>query len=596
MEQRISRSILLAIALAGVVAAGGVLGDLSVPAYADNGVSPAMTKWVDAMPIPPAASPANNPLYKGADYYEIAMTAHQHYFHSDLGPATVWTYGVAGQPGVYLGPTIVAKSDRPVVIKWINQLPTNLNLFPLKDSIDPTLPGADLPSGRAIPHLHGGHTAAQFDGTPNQWWTADGATGPDYVTDTFTYLNDQPAALYWYHDHALAVTRLQPYLGLAAAYLMLDNVDNGKTIAGQRVPSGPYHLPVVLQDKTFNDDGTLWYPTQGISEVHPVWVPEFFADTPVINGKAYPFLDAQPRRYRLRFLNGSQARFYNVRFDFAGASLPFFIIGSEGGLLPAPAPATSLLIAPGERFDVIVDFTNAPLGSIVMMTNDAPAPYPDGGEIELPELMQIRINTPVPASDPDRSAPPDQLKLRPVPRLNAMSNVPPRDVVLKENADPEDNPVEVLLNGYHFMDPTTDFVKAGVTETWRWINLTGDAHPMHTHLVTFQVVDRQRFDDDGFESAWQAYLDSGRDPALKPDVTNYLQDSPLPPAPEELGYKDTVKAYPGFVTRVRAKFVLPSTATLGVIDGHPSYGKWVYHCHILEHEENDMMRPFEVIP
>ena len=171
----------------------------------------------------------------------------------------------------------------------------------------------------------------------------------------------------------MGATRFKPYLGLAAAYLIFDNIDNGNTINGQKVPAGygKYHLPLVIQDKQFNVDGTLFYPTEGISATHPIWVPEFFGDTPVVNGKAYPFLDAQPRRYRLRLLNGSQARFYNLHFQLGGIDLPFWVIGSEGGLLPAPAQKSSLLIAPGERFDVIVDFTGIPLGSTVMMTNDA---------------------------------------------------------------------------------------------------------------------------------------------------------------------------------------------------------------------------------
>ncbi len=233
-------------------------------------------------------------------------------------------------------------------------------MFPLLDAIDSTIAGSDVPTGAAIPHLHGGHTAARFDGTPMQWWTRNGKTGPDYVTDTFTYLNDQPASLLWYHDHTMGATRLKPYLGLAAGYLIFDKVDNGTTINGQKVPSGygKYHLPLVLQDKQFNDDGTLFYPTKASAPPTPKWVPEFFGDTPVVNGKAYPFLDAQPRRYRLRILNGSQARFYNLHFHQVGGSdLPFWVIGSEGGLLPKPAEKTSLLIAPGERFDVIVDLT-----------------------------------------------------------------------------------------------------------------------------------------------------------------------------------------------------------------------------------------------
>jgi spore coat protein A len=590
MQKRGSTAICL-FALVGVLC---LLG--SGPAHAGGGISPAMTKWVDPLPVPPVASPIPNGLKKGSDYYEISMTAHQHQFHSDLGPAVVWTYGVAGEPGVYMGPTIIAQTDRPVVIKWINELPTSLDDFPLKDSIDPTLMGWDLPSGRAIPHLHGGHNAAEFDGTPDQWWTADGQHGADYVTDTFTYMNDQPAGLSWYHDHALAVTRLQPYLGLAAGYLIFDKTDTGTKIAGQIVPSGPYHLPIVIQDKTFNENGTLWYPTEGISETHPVWVPEFFGDTPVINGKAYPYLDAQPRRYRLRFLNGSQARFYNLRIDNAGTPLTFHIIGSEGGLLPAPVAATSLLIAPGERFDVIADFTDVALGTVLTLTNDAAAPYPNGDEPPMPELMKIRIVTPIPQDDPDRSVAGDRMTLPNVPRLNAMKSLPPRDVVLQENPDENDVPVEVILNGLHYSDPVEDFVKAGSTETWNFINLTGDTHPMHTHLVTFQVVDRQLFDDDEYEDAWAAYVASGRNPAMKPVIADYVKGQPIPVPPEEMGYKDTVKSPPGYVTRIRAKFTLPKNASVSYFAGRPTYGKYVYHCHILEHEENDMMRPFIVTP
>ena len=382
------RTLGVTIVCIAVLLGAGLMG-LSNPAYAQSppAKSPPMEKWVDALPVPPVATTTFKPLVSSwADYYQINMTASQHQFHSDLLPATVWTYGQPGKTSVLLGPTIVAKTGRPVVIKWINNLPTALADFPLLNSIDPTIAGAPgfgfgkVPPGAAIPHLHGGATAARFDGTPEQWWTADRLKGPDFVTDTFTYMNDQPASLIWYHDHTLGATRFKPYLGLAAAYLVFDNIDNGTTIRvgslNQKVPAGygKYHLPLVLQDKQFNADGTLFYPTEGISTTHPIWVPEFFGDTPVINGKAYPYLDAQPRRYRLRLLNGSQAAFYNVRFHLEGAGgrdLPFWVIGSEGGLLPAPAQMFNLVIGTGERFDVIVDFTGIALGSTVMMTNDA---------------------------------------------------------------------------------------------------------------------------------------------------------------------------------------------------------------------------------
>jgi len=582
----------------------GLMG-IGTPAYAQ---SPDLERWVDPLPVPPVATKTFVPLLsRVADYYQINMTASQHKFHRDLDPAKVWTYGQPGMTPVLLGPTIVATTGRPVVIKWINNLPTALEDFPLVSSIDRTIAGApgfgfgEVPPGAAIPHLHGGHTAARFDGTPEQWWTADGVKGPDYVTNTFTYLNDQPASLIWYHDHTLGATRLKPYLGLAAAYLVFDKIDNGNTILGQKVPAGygKYHLPLVIQDKQFNIDGTLFYPTEaeGGSGDHSIWVPEFFGDTPVINGKAYPYLDAQPRRYRLRLLNGSQARFYSLHFKLGESDLPFWVIGSEGGLLPQPAQKSSLVIAPGERFDVIVDFTDIAPGSTVMMTNDAKAPYPDGDDdLTVTELMKINIITLV-TGDPDDTMLPANLQLPAISRLAPTPNLKSRDVVAKENMvgpPGEEEPNEMLLNGYHFMDPTTDFIKVGTTETWQWINLTVDAHPMHPHLVTFQVVNRQKIDVAAYTNAWAAYLDSGRT-TTKPDVSSYLTEDPIDPAPEEMGYKDTVKTPPGYVTRTRAKFTLNATSLLDYDWRTKSFGKWVYHCHILEHEENDMMRPFVVV-
>ncbi len=405
----------------------------------------------------------------------------------------------------------------------------------------------------------------------------------------------------------MGATRFKPYLGLAGAYLLVDNVDNGKKIMGQNVPSGygKYHLPIVLQDKTFNADGTLFYPTEGVTPTHPQWVPEFFGDTPVINGTAYPYLDVQPRRYRLRFLNGSQARFYNLHFRLNGTNLRFWVIGSEGGLLPEPAQKTGLVISPGERFDVIIDFKGIPLGSEIMMTNDALAPWPNGDPVDLPELMLIRVNTRVPAGDPDRTVPPTRLKLPVVPSLYISASTPKRDIVLRETMDPVlDEPLEVRLNGYAFMDEVTEKVRAGSTEVWNFINLTEDAHPMHMHLVQFKVLNRQRFDVGRYIADWDAYVDSGRNPALKPVLDDYLIGSPEAPWTEERGYKDTVKAPPSmdptdnsysYVTRVAVRFNLPANSALDYDPVARSYGKWVYHCHILEHEENEMMRPFEVV-
>jgi spore coat protein A len=209
------------------------------------------------------------------------------------------------------------------------------------------------------------------------------------------------------------------------------------------------------------------------------------------------------------------------------------------------------------------------------------------------------VGTPVSVTNPDLSVPAASLKLPAIARLVPTPGLREREVVGKETTDPvTDTPIEMKFNGYGSMDPTTDFVKAGTTETWDWINLTVDAHPMHVHLVSFQVVSRQALivdGPDGYKAAWEAYLASGRQAALKPILSRYLTGPLLPPEPEEMGGKDTVKAYPGFVTRIRAKFDLPWTSILDMNFKKKNFGDWVYHCHILEHEENDMMRPFEVV-
>ena len=173
-------------------------------------------------------------------------------------------------------------------------------------------------------HLHGGENHPQFDGTPLQWFTKGGETGPHYLTNTFTYYNEQRASMIWYHDHALGNTRTNVYAGLAGAYFIRDDQDTGEADNPLGLPAGPYEIPLVLQDKTFNDDGSMFYPTEGVTAFHPEWVPEFFGDVAVVNAKIWPFLDIEPRRYRLRVVNGSQSRFYNMQFadEKSGKALP----------------------------------------------------------------------------------------------------------------------------------------------------------------------------------------------------------------------------------------------------------------------------------
>jgi spore coat protein A len=312
--------------------------------------------------------------------------------------------------------------------------------------------------------------------------------------------------------------------------------------------------------------------------VPPIWIPEFFGDTVLVNGTVWPFLEVEPRKYRFRILNGSNARFYRMTLQESsplgqplGRTGPVFQqIGSDGGLLPAPVMRTQLLIAPAERLDVVIDFSDW-RGKSLVLTNDAPAPFPDGDDIVPPDIMVFRVTAPLQGRD--RSRVPDTLNS--VPLFGAAQAVATRDLVLSEldSAPPFENPIIAQINGVMWSDPVTETPKAGSVEIWRIINTTGDAHPIHIHLVQFQILERRHFDINQY-------------PPL------VFDQPPQPPENNERpAWKDTVISYPETVTRVIARYDLPSAA-------HPRPGqkfRYVYHCHILEHEENEMMRPYDVL-
>jgi len=540
--------------------------------------SPNLTKYLDPLPIPPVLD------LRGGGSPTIAMAQGTHQFHAQLpGPATTWGYGGAA----YLGPTIEAQKDVPITVSWVNNLPTNGHLFPVDFGIqwaNPTNLPPDSPPGTAfpvpaVPHVHGGLTLPQFDGHPEQWWThGHGHSGDHYVTDTFTYGNNQRAASVWYHDHALGITRLNVYAGLAGYYWIRDEFDTGEAAPpapGLNLPAGDYEVPLVLQDKIFNADGTLFYPVQDeVAEgTPPVWLPEFFGDTAVVNGKAYPFLEVEPRRYRLRIVNGSDARFYDLKFVDGARVIPFHQIGNEGGFLPAPVQLNTVLIAPGERADIIIDFSGLRRAT-VLLKNNAKAPFPNGRGGQVNQLVQFRVTRQLQGSD--TTTPPAQLVLPPITQLGTPSTA--RDMLLEERLDAEDDPIVLLVEHKYWHEPVSTFVTNGQTEDWLLINTTGDTHPIHLHLVTFEVKDRRPFDV-------AAYVPGGSIP---------YTGRPVPPAPYELGRKDTVRANPGEVTRIRVRFDLPTYGPIVLPPGilNPQY---VWHCHILEHEDNEMMRPYEVV-
>jgi spore coat protein A len=443
--------------------------------------------------------------------------------HRDLPPTRVGPYG-----GCMPGPTIEARRGKALRIEWRNALPGK-HFLP----IDHRIHGAekDKPEVRAIVHVHGACVPTASDGYPEDWYVP----GQSRV---HTYPNKQDAATLWYHDHAMGINRLNMYAGLAGLYLLRDDHE-----LGLGLPSGEFELPLVLADRLVRADGSLYYPDSG--DAAAPWVPEVFGNLTLVNGAILPRADVQPRRYRLRVLNAANGRFYHLRFR---DGRPFQAIGSDQGLLARPVALRSLFLAPGERADLVVDFAQAP-GMMADLMNDA-----------LP-LMRFAVGQGRAADD---SRVPDTL--RDVPRFSDSDAAHARTLTLDEYSDCVATPMLMLLNGKRWHDPVTETIKLGSTEAWSLLNLTEDTHPIHLHLVRFQILDRRPYDVDAY------MLDK---------TLRFVGPPQLPPE-HERGWKDVVQAYPGMVTRIMATF-----------DGWP--GRYAWHCHLAEHEANEMMRPFEVV-
>jgi spore coat protein A len=462
---------------------------------------------------------------------------------------------------------VVARTGTPLIVDYTHALPaTYPSWLPVDTRLTPR--GNEV---RLMTHLHGGFVAGDSDGNPAV--TPEGF-GPGQ-SQTVTYSNQppaMPASLLWFHDHGLGATRLNVFAGLAAAYIVRDAYDTGDEPNPIGVPGGAYEIPLVIQDRQFNADGTFRYPVSDIEGA--TWIGEYFGDVMLVNGKVWPYLDVEPRMYRLRFLNGCNARILNL--DIAGPA--FWQIGAEGGLFDVPVAVKQLVLAPAERADVLVDFSRFAGGTLTLKNHRPPRPVTSPAP-PLEQVMQIRVGRTV--TQPGPTTIPSSI---PGGRKADLSDpVTTRYITLNE-IDPEEVEWYLDLNGERFGDATPAETKVGTVEDWVYVNLTGDTHPMHTHLVSFQVVGRFPFN----ATAYMAAAPSGPGGSGGIDPTPYYTGPAVPADPTERGFKDTVKANPGQVTVIRAKFDLPAGLT--------TPQKYVHHCHIVEHEDNDMMRPFTVTP
>ncbi len=694
----------------------------------------------------------------GASQIELQMTEFQAQVLPTGMPKTwVWGYLKPGQTSrdSYIGPVIVATRGTPTELKFVNNLgstaTTKVDAY--RYSTDQTLHWADPLNGgmsmwnhMAMPpafgsegaqnyagpipaavHLHGGEVPPQLDGGPDSWFTSDGQfVGAGYYSKdgltaknwtVYRYPNTQESSPIWFHDHTLGATRLNVYAGLAGAYLVTDPANEPQNL--------PPLVPLVLQDRMFDTAGQLFFPADSAGGVlwalnpeHPYWVPEFLGDVVVVNGKAWPYKNVAPQRYTFVFLNGSNARTYNMALvDPVSGNFgpPLWVIGTDGGYLdkpvkidPAAAANNKLTIMSGERYTVIIDFAGYQAGVVGpngktysgkwQIKNNAKSPYPAGAAPQgntLGRLIEFRVVGTAVADTSFNPATATSVRPTPMVRLAnpttgtlaaGVTAQKRRQLTLNEvmgmaqNAiDPvtglmtayPGGPLEILVNntkwtgkqitGVQNMNgmlmyteaPRAEFTLDGTglnylsevpaegeTEIWEIINLTADAHPIHLHLVQFQLLNRQAIDVNKYNAAYAAaFPGGGYDPMTglpyapgvfipgfgppmnyytgnanalggNPDINAlnarkqslYLQGMATLPLPQETGWKDTIMALPGQVTRLVVRWA-PTSVPAGTIPAlatfpfDPNGGQgYVWHCHIIDHEDNEMMRPDEVSP
>lgn len=634
-------------------------------------------KYVDALPEFSRVARANGTLpLTISNENHIAQVLPASIYPAGVPGTEVWAYKIVENApgGRTLGPyypafTIEAQRGTPTNVTYQNNLTATPTLYRFI-TVDQTIHWADplgtgmsmsaYPSDGPVPvvtHVHGGEVESRYDGGPDSWFTpgtlppfikgsagspapGQAIAGPAWnagVSENYVYPNLQEAATIWYHDHALGATRLNVYAGLAGFYLIRDWANERPDL-----PGGPsdtsivYETEIAIQDRMFDTNGQLFFPDIGINMEHPFWVPEFFGDTIVVNGKSWPYMVVEPRRYRFRLLNGSNARFYNLSFD---NNMTFYQIGTDGGLMNRPAKGKSLLLAPGERADVIVDF--AGLSGNILLKNNARTPFPNGLPVDpatTAEIMQFRVgpgpvadpsyNPAIPGSSPRVAGTVTQLLTNGAGAL-APGVVPTvtRRLTLNEVMG-MGGPLEILVNNSEYVAPVTENPANGATEIWEIVNMTVDTHPMHLHLVQFQLLNRQRFQKNLYQRVYDKMFPGGLNPADgltypkgvfmpgygppnpygtaaggaiggNPNINPFLSGTIMKPAPNEIGWKDTIRMNPNEVARVVVRWMptdVPAGNPGSFTTINPTTGPgYVWHCHIVDHEDNEMMRPYRVV-
>lgn len=384
----------------------------------------------------------------------------------------------------------------------------------------------------------------------------------------------------------------------ATGTYLLDNFQGFTITPNSPLPAGEFEVPMIIQDRSYRTDGTVFYPTVGRNpDVNPYWELTVDGSTNLVNGKVWPNFDVKRHLYRIRILNSGSQRFYHLFFS---NGMSFRVIGSDGGYLEQAKTITEFELGVTERVDLLVDFSNLAPGTKVMLLNDREHFPPIGNPVDPNtdgRVMQFTVKSGV-------SVPP-----KPIPAtLNAIDDLTPdrptRTLIQNVESDDAGRILQAELDGQLFHTLTTELPTVGATEDWEFVNTTPLTHNKHVHLIQFQLVDRHNIDAPRYLADWIAVNGNPpfSHPTIKLPVEPYITGPAEGPEPEESGWKDTIRTPAGQVTRIRIRFTIqapgvPSVPGVNTFPIDPTFGiGFIWHCHLLEHEDNEMMRPMTVIP
>ncbi len=583
--------------------------------------SKTIPKYVTELEIPPVFKPKliyNEEYKKCTKFYEVDMVETKvqmlplGYPKTDVYAYAGLVYSKNNFKGEYKatvpGPTFITYANDPIEVKWNNKIETP-HIFP----VDPTLhwanpnnmptpkpPFKSYPPGYPLAqypvptviHLHGGESESKYDGFPESWFTYDGKVGQAYETNVYRYLNEQQSSTLFYHDHALGITRLNVYAGLVGAYLLKDPCNYLDDECKSPLPTGKYDIPLIVQDRSFNEDGSSFFSADGDNpSTHPYWRRFFYGNTITVNGKTWPNLNVEQTAYRFRIVNASNSRFYKFKLS---NNQKLVQIATDGGYLRHPAYMDVIELAPAERAEIVIDFSEICIGEEIILLNvteDDETDKDTTGQVMKFKVKYKDCNKPICLP----------IKLNDIPKLQP--NVSKRVVTL--NSLNNDEGVQALfLNGQKWEAPVSENVLVGSIQIWEIVNLANGPHPIHIHLADAQLINRQKIDKASYLNDWECI--NGQQPLNHPtkiiDPDTYLKGEPIEPKDNENGWKDTIVCPPGCVTRlVLAMYpsrLDPCCTEPGknLFPFDPSsFPGYVWHCHMLDHEDNEMMRPMQII-